>query len=154
MLNLIFTKNKALDPKMVYRDCRYFFSENKKAEWFKDPFVQKIMLGVDNTVLVDGLVLKNKDGDIIPPEYLPTGTKVMICVYEFPNLIFNATQMGYNVLWFLQELCKEHDRTVVTYKYLPEIFLEGLDLQKDYKSFKLEDYDDLVDDWLEESKSD
>lgn len=40
------------------------------------------------------------------------------------------------------------------YKYMPEQLLEGLVLQKDYKPFNLADYDDLVNDWLEESRQD
>lgn len=154
MLNLLYTRQKAPDITKAYQDCRYFFSKNKKAEWFKDPFVQTVMKGIDGTTLIDGFVLKNGDGDVIPPEYLPTGTKAVICTYEFPDLIFNGTQMGYNAFKFIQELCKKQDRTVLMYKYMPEQLLEGLVLQKDYKPFNLADYDDLVDDWLEESRQD
>lgn len=39
---------------------------------------------------------------------------------------------------------------MLTYRYLPEFLLEGLELQKDGKPFKLEDYDDIVNDWLDE----
>lgn len=60
----------------------------------------------------------------------------------------------YNAFKFIQELCKKQDRTVLMYKYMPEQLLEGLVLQKDYKPFNLADYDDLVDDWLEESRQD
>lgn len=41
-------------------------------------------------------------------------------------------------------------RTVLVYRYIPEKYLEGLELQKDYEPFKLEDYDDKFDDWIEE----
>ena len=154
MLNLIYSKLKAPNSTTVLTDSRYFFSKQKKAEWFKDPFVQRLMEYVDGTTLVDGFVLKNGKGEIIPPEYLPTGTKTAILVYEFPNLIFNATQIGDNAFLFVSALCKKQDRTLLTYRYLPEFLLEGLELQKDGKPFKLEDYDNIVNDWLDEGYDD
>ena len=47
MLNLIFQRNKAKDPSTVIADCRGFFDLNKKASWFQDPFVQKILELID-----------------------------------------------------------------------------------------------------------
>lgn len=101
------------------------FQNHCKAEWFKDPFVQHLMKYVGGTTLVDGIVLKNAEGESIPPEYLSTGTKTAILVYEFPNMIFNATQMRDNAFLFVSALCKKQDRTVLTYRYLPEFLLEA-----------------------------
>lgn len=154
MLNLIYSKLKAPSNTIVCTDCRYFFFKQKKTEWFKDPFVQYLMKYVDNTTLVDGFVLKNAKGESIPPEYLSTGTKTAILVYEFPNMIFNATQMRDNAFLFVSALCKKQDRAVLTYRYLPEFLLEGLELHKDGKPFRLEDYDDIVDSWLAEGYDD
>ena len=43
MLNVIFQTSKAKDPSKVIVDSRFFFSKNKKKEWFADPFVQSII---------------------------------------------------------------------------------------------------------------
>ena len=91
MLNLIFQKAKAKDVSKVRVDVRAFFAREKKAEWFADPFVQQVMQTVDHAEQIDGFVLKDGEGNVIPPEYLSTGTKTAICIYEFPDMIFNAT---------------------------------------------------------------
>lgn len=155
MLNLIFQRNKAKDPSTVIADCRGFFNLKKKANWFQDPFVQKILMSIDGATVIDGLVFKSKTGDVIPAEYLSTGTKVMICIYEFPNMIFNITQMGNNVIPLLIELCKKEDRTVLSYRLIPIYQLSKIPLQKDYQDYQVhEDSYDDVDEWLEEIMND
>lgn len=155
MLNLIFQHNKAKDPSAVIADCRGFFNLKKKASWFQDSFVREILETVDGATVIDGLVLKSKTGDIIPADYLSTGTKVMICIYEFPDLIFNITQMGNNVIPLLIKLCSKEDRTVLSYRLIPIYELSEIPLQKDYQDYQVHDdsYDD-VDEWLEEIMND
>lgn len=155
MLNLIFQRNKAKNPSDVIVDCRGFFNLKKKASWFQDSFVQIILKLIDGATVVDGLVLKSRTGDIIPADYLSTGAKTMICIYEFPNLIFNITQMGNNVIPLLIELCKKENRTVLSYRLIPIYQMSEIKLQKDYQDYQVRDdsYDD-VDEWLEEIMND
>jgi len=152
MLNLIFQKGKTSMP--VYVDSRNFFSMNKKEEWFTDRIVQTIMDYVDGTVLVSGFVLRDRMGRTIPPEYLSTGCKTAILIWKFPGLVFNVTQCGDNAFKCVADLCEYNDRTVLTYRYLPERYLKRLELQKDGISFSITDYDGLVDGWLEEKYND
>lgn len=157
MLNLIFQKAKAKDSKTVYFDSRMFFELHKKQEWFEDSFVQRIMKEVDHVNVIQGFVLQTKNGDIIPPEYLCTGTKTAICMYECPNLIFNATQMGDNVFCYICEYALDHDITVLTYRDLPYNLLKCLNIQKDYKPVSFVDageYFEKFDEWLEEIYND
>lgn len=155
MLNLIFQRNKAKDPSAVIADCRGFFDLKKKASWFQDPFIQKILELIDGATVIDGLVLKSRTGDVIPPDYLSTGAKVMICIYEFPDLVFNITQMGNNVIPLLIELCSKEDRTVLSYRLIPIYQLSEIPLQKDYQNYQVsEDSYDDVDEWLEEIMND
>ena len=152
MLNLIFQKRKTTMP--VYVDSRTFFSINKKETWFTNKVVQIIMDYVDGTKLVEGFVLKDRLGRIIPPEYLSTGSKTAILIWLYPEIVFNVTQCGDNAFKCVADFCQHCDRTVLTYRYLPERYLSRLDLQKDGTSFELDDYDDLVDGWLEEKYND
>lgn len=157
MLNLIFQKAKAKDPKTVRVDSRDFFSIEKKVEWFQDPFVQQIIREVDHAECEEGFVLRNEEGIAIPPEYLSTGAKTAICVYEFPELIFNATQMGDNALNFVLQLSLERDITLLVYRVLPYDSFRDLDVYKDYKKIEFEDWLDFctkVDEWLEEIYND
>lgn len=157
MLNLIFQKAKAKDPKTVRVDSRDFFSIEKKVEWFQDPFVQQIIREVDHAECEEGFVLRNEEGVAIPPEYLSTGAKTAICVYEFPDLIFNATQMGDNALNFVLQLSLERDITLLVYRVLPYDSFRDLDVYKDYKKVEFEDWLDFctkIDEWLEEIYND
>ena len=157
MLNVIFQTSKAKDPSKVIVDSRFFFSKNKKKEWFADPFVQSIIQFVDKANVVGDYLLEDRDGNMIPPEYLSTGTKTAICIYEFPELIFNLTQMGDNVLIFIVKLSLQRDITAICYRYLPYCQLQNIDFYKDYKKFEIGDsidFYDAMDEWLEEIMND
>lgn len=159
MLNLIFSRYKADDNALVYDDSRILFTQRKRAEWFQDQYVQRIIKEVDGATVVDGLVLKSRYGQIIPPEYLSTGSQTAICVYEFPDYIFNATQMGDNALYFALKLAVNRNITLLTYRSLPLYWLRELSLQKDYKSLDIAGMDNatvinLFDEWLKEGLND
>lgn len=155
MLNLIFTTKKAKNPDSVIVDCRDYFNRVKEDSWFQDDFVKSIIKGVDRADVVDGCVLRNEFGKVISADHLSTGSKAMICIYEFPDKIFNITQMGNNVLAWLMQLCEKEDRTVICYRDIPIYKLSEIPLQKDYIPYKVHDdsYDD-VDEWLEEIMQD
>ena len=157
MLNLIFQRNKAKDPKKVYIDSRGFFSRYKQEDWFTDKFVQEIIYKIDGATVLNGFVLKGYDGSVIPPEYLSTGSKTMICIYEFPDLIFNITQIGNNVVPFLVDLSKQRDVTALTYREIPFRFFGKIGFLKDYEPVIYDDdveYYDLFEEWLEEMFND
>lgn len=158
MLNIIFQTAKANNPKSVIVDCRQFFSLYKKVSWFEDPFVQKVMQVIDGVKYISGFVLETKEGIAIPPEYLSTGAKTAICIYEYPEKIFNLTQMGNNVIPFIVDLADSRDITALTYREIPYDYLEG-GFTKDYKPVELGEepdvsYYDLVEKWLEEIYND
>lgn len=71
-------------------------------------------------------------------------------VYEFPDLVFNATKIGEGAFLAVVALCELQDRTVVTYRHIRPIVLDGTELQKDYQPITLEEYEDNVFDWLDE----
>lgn len=153
MFNVIYQKAKAKNPRSVIEDSRFFFSKNKREEWFKDPFVKQIIEDVDKAEVIDGMVLKDRNGKIIPPEYLSTGSKTAICIYEFPEKIFNATQMGDNALIFITVLSEYRDITVLCYRLLPYCQMKDTDFYKDYKKVDIsspDNFDDLMDACLEE----
>lgn len=159
MMNLIFQKAKAKDPTKVRVDSRRFFDNNvvSNEKCFNDPFIQDIIKTVDGATVVQGPILKSREGKIMPPQWLSTGAKTAICIYLYPDWVFNATQMGDNAFQFVIELCRKHDRTVLTYRYLPYKYMIMLDLQKDYKPVTFEDDEDFwdhFDEWMEEMYND
>lgn len=96
-------------------DVKYgpnWFKYNYKPEWLAEPFVQEMILGVDNSTYIDGLVINSPVLGPIPPERLSGGLKTLIMIYEKPELVFNATSCGENCAPWLLEIGKQKDVTV------------------------------------------
>lgn len=65
--------------------------------------------------------------------------------------------MGDNAFQFIILLCRDYDRTVLTYRYLPYKYMITLNLQKDYEPITFEDDVDFwehFDEWMEEMYND
>lgn len=90
-------------------DNRIWFRQNKKPEWFEDEFVKRVIHEIDKAEVMFEEVIKDRFGHGIPPEYLSTGTKTLICIYYHPELQFNGTMMGDNCVPFLMEIAREHE---------------------------------------------
>ncbi len=96
-------------------DVKYgpvWFKYNYRPDWLKDPFVQEMILGVDKSRYIDGLVIDSPVLGPIPPERLSGGVKTLIMIYEKPELCFNATSCGENCAKWLLEIGKKKDVTV------------------------------------------
>lgn len=86
-----------------------WFTYNYMPEWLKDPFVQEMILGVDNSRYIDGLVIDSPVLGPIPPERLSGGVKTLIMIYEQPDMVFDATSCGQNCAYWLLEIGKRKD---------------------------------------------
>ncbi|MBR6223250.1 MAG: DUF4869 domain-containing protein [Lachnospiraceae bacterium] len=109
-----------------------WFKYNYDPLWLKDPFVQEMILGVDKSRYIDGLVIDSPVLGPIPPERLSGGLKTLIMIYEKPELTFDATSCGENCAGYLLEIGKQKDvRVNLNYlmtfeKYSPfEVFIEN-----------------------------
>ena len=94
-----------------------WFIANYHPEWLKDPFVQDMILGVDKSKYVDGLVIDSPVLGPIPPERLSGGIQTLIMIYERPDLVFDATSCGENCSKWLLEIGKQKD-VMVNLNYL------------------------------------
>lgn len=152
MLNLVFQKAKLKSETTYIRDGRDYFDRTFEMSWFENPYAEYLLEFVDKVEYKNGLLFK--DGKPIPPQNLCTSTKVAMLVYEFPDLVFNATQIGEGAFLAVAALCELQDRTVVTYRLIRPTVLDGTELQKDYQPITLEEYEDNVFDWLDECLND
>lgn len=153
MLNLIFCKDKACGKKVII-DSRPYFRQFLKKEWFSDSVVQNIIKLVDNSECMGDYVIKNSAGELIPPEWLSTGVKTAILIWKFPDIIFNLTQCGNNALACVASICKVYERTELTYRYLPWVLLEDIEVRKDNILVDHDKYYENIDSWLEECLND
>ena len=109
-----------------------WFKANYHPEWLKDPFVQDMIVGVDKSKYVDGLVIDSPVLGPIPPERLSGGVQTLIMIYERPDIIFDATSCGENCAEWLLKIGDKMDVTV-NLKYLMrfdrcenlEVFIEN-----------------------------
>ena len=111
MLNIYFgeMENVAYGPS--------WFKYNYMPEWLRDPFVQEMIKGVDNSTYIDGLVIDSPVLGPIPPERLSGGVKTLIMIYERPDMVFDATSCGQNCAYWLLEIGKKKD-VLVNLNYL------------------------------------
>ena len=86
-----------------------WFTYNYMPAWLKDPFVQKMIRGVDHSEYIDGLVIDSPVLGPIPPERLSGGVKTLIMIYERPDMVFDATSCGQNCAYWLLEIGKKKD---------------------------------------------
>lgn len=89
-----------------------WFKYNYDPEWFKDPFVHEMILGVDNSHYVGELMTNSPVRGLIPPELLSRELQTLIMIYGKPELCFNVTSCGENCAPWLLEIGKRKDVTV------------------------------------------
>lgn len=106
MLSIYFGENK----KAAYGPT--WFNFNYDPAWFRDPFVNEMMQGVDNSVYKGGVLIESDTLGPIPPERLSGGLKTLILIYKRPDLIFDATSCGPNCAKWLLKIGDKEDVTV------------------------------------------
>lgn len=94
------------------------FQNHCKAEWFKDPFVQKMIQTIDHTSWLHDLTFKNLDLGVTTVEHLSNDVKVLIMLYEMPELPMWGSSCGDNCNGFIVEISKMHD-IHLKYSHLP-----------------------------------
>ena len=107
MLRIIFGKSRDI----IYNTSMYFSNVFQK-EWLDDPYVRKMIKGVDGSEVLGDYLIKSKALGLIAPAQLSGGVKTLILTYFLPEKIFNASTCGDNCArWFL-DMSKKQDRTI------------------------------------------
>lgn len=153
MLNLIFQKAKTNAE--VWVDSREFFNDHFKNDWFESELAKELLEKIDHAKYIGDGIIQTESRKIVP-EMLCTGTKTALCIYFYPDKVFNLTQMGDNVLDVLLKYIVDSDRTLLTYRLLHFMNVpftkDGKTLDFDQKD--LDEYWDHFDEWLEEMYND
>ena len=87
--------------------------------WFQDPFVQDMILDIDNSTYRAGLVIESPVLGQIPPERLSGGVQTLISIYKNPEIIFDATSCGPNCAKWLLKIGQMEDVTVNLNYFMP-----------------------------------
>ncbi len=98
-------------PKAIY-NTEVYFKNKYQASWLLDSTTQKMIKGIDDSMVVSGKVIDSPYLGMIPPTGLSGGVKTLILIKNEPKTIFNASTCGDNCAKWLLELAKDQDITV------------------------------------------
>lgn len=118
MLDIVYGRLNA--PKCIL-DSRVFFAEHKKPEWFQNKFIQRVIKEIDGAEVIFEEALKSKFGHGMSPDKLSTGSKTLICIYFYRDLMFYGTQLGNNCYPFLFEMAKDSDISIMVENLVPVV---------------------------------
>lgn len=88
-------------------DIKSNFKSMKKKEWFYDPLAQKWMKDIDLMDHVADFCLRDRWGDIVPPEYLSSGSKALFLMKFQDILPVFATRCGNNCIPYIEEISRQ-----------------------------------------------
>lgn len=107
MLHIYYGKK----PDVIFNTEAYFSNTFQKT-WLDDPYVRKMVKGVDKSEVLADYLIKSKALGMIAPTQLSGGVKTLILTYFKPDMVFNASTCGDNCAkWFL-DMAKKEDRTI------------------------------------------
>lgn len=102
--------DKYLKDKRFIEFPSMHFNRVKKAEWFKDPFVRKIIQEIDKaSVELDFSVINNETHIGYSVDSLSGGSKFLILAYECSDRIMLAT-MGDNCTDLLEQIALYYEK--------------------------------------------
>lgn len=98
-------------PDAVYNTASYFKFDYED-EWIIDPYVKKMILDVDKSIVLDSGVIDSPVLGKIPPTGLSGGVKTLILVRFETEKVFNASTCGDNCAKWLLDMAEREDRTI------------------------------------------
>lgn len=121
-----------------------WFKANYNPDWLKDPLVQEMILDIDKSRYIDGLVIESPVLGPIPPERLSGGVQTLIMIYERPDLVFDATSCGENCSKWILKIGRLKD-VIINLKYLMKFDKsEQIELYIENESRIVKNYVDYV----------
>ena len=98
-------------------DVDNYFDFEYEDEWLQDEFVQKMILDVDKSEVLDSGVIKSPILGLIPPTEISGGVKALILMLKTDEEIW-ATSCGDNCAKWITEIAKQKDITISLEHYL------------------------------------
>lgn len=109
MLNIVFGRENCEEFNL---DSRMIFRQNKKPEWFQDPFVEEFIKAVDVSEVLFEEVLKDRLGHGISTDVISTGCKTLCCIYYLDGWFYGSL-MGNNCIPFLLRIAKQKNVNIM-----------------------------------------
>lgn len=106
MLNITFNKTEDV---LVYVDN--YFNLNYDDAWFSDSLVQKMILDIDKSTVLQGTAINSPVLGIISPEKISGGVKALILMLKEDRVVW-ATACGDNCAKWIIEISRIKDLTI------------------------------------------
>lgn len=145
MLNIVFGRENCEEFNL---DSRLTFRQNKKPEWFQDPFVKKFIKAVDGSEVLFDEALKDRWGHGISTEVISTGCKTLCCIYYLDGWFYGSL-MGDNCIPFLLEIARKKDVNIMLEHCMdiPDEDFEKNDIRVNGERVGSREYEDLYAAW-------
>lgn len=95
----------------IYNTAAYF-KYDYEDEWIVDPFVKKMILDIDKSVVLDSGVIDSPVLGKIPPVSLSGGVKTLILINFEKDKIFNASTCCDRCAKWLLKIAESENRTI------------------------------------------
>ena len=110
MLNIYFGEM----PGAIYNTAAYF-KNTYQGDWITTDFAREVIKGVDRAEVIDKHLIKSPMLGMVSPVELSGGTKTLLLIENYPNMVFNASTCGDNCARYILEIAKERDVTINLY---------------------------------------
>lgn len=85
----------------------------QQESWFQDSLAQEWIKTIDKMDVIQGFVLRDRWGQIVPPDYLSNGSKSLLLMKFQDKYPVYATRCGDNCIPFIERIANEKDIHVV-----------------------------------------
>ncbi|MBQ9359482.1 MAG: DUF4869 domain-containing protein [Lachnospiraceae bacterium] len=106
-----------------------WFRFNYEAKWLSEGLVSRMIRDIDKSEYQGGELIMSDVLGPIPPERLSGGLQTLICIYNKPELMFNATSCGENCAKWLLEMGKDKDISINLRYFMPFENLEPFEIR-------------------------
>lgn len=103
--------NRHIDPEAIFNTAVYFKNVYEDS-WITDSFAKKMILDVDQSVVLGNAVIDSPVLGKISPVGLSGGVKTLILIKNEPDKIFNASTCGNNCAKWILEIGRLQDVTI------------------------------------------
>lgn len=110
MLNVIIGRPEG----EVYETARYFDALFEE-EWMNHDIIKYIIKDIDESEMVSSRLIQNDTYGSFSPKDLSGGTKTLILMLNFPDIIFNGSQCGDNCCKWMIEVGKLVSPTIAVH---------------------------------------
>ena len=92
-----------------------YFKNSYQESWLDDEMIQKAVLAIDKSKVINGRTIESPVFGIMSPDRLSGGVKTIILMYHNPDMVFNASTCGDNCAKWIIKIARKKDIMITLY---------------------------------------